>query len=470
VSWTGKVVHSWNTYTNQYYAHHRYQRIYNKALKHWTYIFICHEPHTKAEALAMGATGNVAAAGWSPDSVYEFDYSGNVVWKWSLFDHLTQNADNTKLNYAAGGDLYAAKNRVDINMVANTGRNVVQKDWNHANSLGYDPTTGYIVWNSREYDESYVIDHDGTFTSTTNWAQNIAAAAASPGGDLVYRFGNPCLYSAPNFTIGATTYAARPTFGTNGATQIWGAHSVNFIWPAAWTNGPALPGAGNILWFDNHGCNNNPLGTYSQLVEVNPHVTGAYATGSYPVNGITKTYVWPESAGYKQVATIGMGYGMINQSNQVVWKFRPQNDWGFSSAHISGAQRLANGNTIGTAGEAGHVIEVTAGTNTTTTPESSAGTTPVLAWEYQNPMYMVTNSNGSHSMKFRKYNTTAAMSESTQLFCSFRYSPNYPGLQKYLIQYPDGSIQPIMQQVGVGYTLTGAIPCRSIPCQYVGSP
>ena len=37
VSWTGKVVHTWNTWTSQYYAHHRYQRIFNK--KYATILF-----------------------------------------------------------------------------------------------------------------------------------------------------------------------------------------------------------------------------------------------------------------------------------------------------------------------------------------------------------------------------------------------------------------------------------------------
>ena len=466
VNWYGNVVRSWHTWTNQYRSHHRYDRIFNKRLNAYTYLFICWEPHTQAEAIAMGATGNVPSAGWSPDSIYEFDYSGNVVWKWSIFDHLTQSADPAKPNYVA--DVFTAKNRMDINMVAGTGRKAPQGDWNHVNSLGYDPTTGYVVFNSREYDESYVIDHDGTFVSATDFAANIAAAVANPG--FVYRFGAPKNYHTPDVTISGVVTSNTPFYGSNGTVQIFGAHSVHFIRPTAWKNGPALPGAGNILWFDNHGSNNNPLGSYSQLLEVNPRVTGPAVNGVYPAQSPATNFKWPDdNVGYVKASNIGSGYSTANQSNQVVWRFRPQNDWGFSSAHISGAQRLPNGNTIGTAGEAGHVIEVTAGTSTATTPEANAGTTPVLAWEYQNPMYVKTV-NGNKSMAARKFNSTAATSEATQMFCSFRYSPNYPGLKNYLVQYSDGTIQPILKQPGVGFTLTGQVPCRSIPCQYVGAP
>ena len=468
VNWYGNVVRSWNTFTNQYYAHHRYERMYNNKLKAWTYLFQCYEPHTAAEAVAMGATGNVPSAGFATESLYEFDYSGNIVWKWSLFDHITQGADPAKPNYALDGNVFNSKNRLDINAVANTGRNVAQKDWHHSNSLGYDPKSGCIALNSREYDEFWVVKHDATFVSTTDWAANIAAAAG-PDGDFAYRFGNPCLYNAPDFTVSGTTQHARPSFGNNGATQIWGAHGVNWIQPTAWRNGPAMAyGAGNIMILDNHGCNNNPLGTYTQLLEINPYVTGPYANGAYPTQA---SFKWPEdNVGYVKVATIGMGFGQINQSNQVVWKFRPQNDWGFSSAHISGAQRMANGNTIGTAGEAGHVIEVTRGTYTSSTSEANAGTSPQLAWEYQCPVYVKTLANGNKVNAFRKANDTAAMSEATQMFCSFRYSPNHPGLKNYVIQYSDGTIQPIQKQPGVGFTLTGAVPCRNVPCNYVGAP
>jgi hypothetical protein len=485
VNWYGNVAHSINCYTSTFRAHHRYDRIYNKTLKKYTYLVMAWEKRAKAEAQAIGAQNSLSANGWSSDSIYELDINGNVVWKWSLYDHTCQSADSSiTANYVA--DVFNAPTKFDVNALSST-RNGPIADWIHINSLGYNPTTGHIVVNSREYNECFVIDHDGTFTSATDWAGNIALAAGI-GGDFKYRFGNPSDYNAPNFTAGAGTYTTRPLFqnwacvGANGAVQMWGAHGCHFIKPTFYKNGPAMPGAGNILIMDNHACNGDPLAGFSRLIEVNPYVTGAPSATNPPVFPTQGTYKFQhDGVGYHQVAVAGLGYANApsqsgipeNQSNQIVWKFQPNNVGSFSSSHISGVQRVPNGNTIGTSGEAGSIFELTAGSNSGTSPEAWAGTSPALVWNYTNPMTMTTTTPGDNrtrKMVPTKFSLNPTISSTWQIFCSFRYDVNFPGLKGKVVQYADGTIQPIMQQVGVGTTLTGQVPCRSIPCQYVGTP
>jgi hypothetical protein len=520
VNWNGTVAVSLNLYRPQFRSHHQYERIFNKKLNAYTYLVLCWEARTNAEGIALGALapryangpGAVApdSSGWSSDAIYELDYSGNIVWKWSLYDHTCQSVYNALPNFVA--DVSTVPNKWDVNAFSRTGnqsRTGPTNAWMHVACLGYDPATGHIAFGSREFQELFVVDHDGTFVSTAIANGKIAAnidAAAGAGGDFLYRFGAPMNYQP-------AVAANLPSWGSNGTVQIWGAHSVHFIKPTFYKNGPALPGAGHILVFDNHGTNNNTMGSFSQLLEINPHVTGppAVSTSNPPV--------WPAGAAYKlqsdvgvgYVATgnVGFGYSNTNQSHQVVWKFMPSNSFSLSSSHLGGVQRLPNGNTIGTSGEAGHIFEVTPGTDgyppgiggggggsgcaggfgggcpflgevggpslPLLNPEAWYGTSPLVVWEYTNPISKSRTAAGLVKQTPVRFVYNVGMAgntfSDTQLFTSFRYGVNYPGLKGRLVQYPDGTILPVnFSQPGTGFTLTGAVPCRNVPCDYAGTP
>lgn len=93
---------------------------------------------------------------------------------------------------------------------------------------------------------------------------------------------------------------------------------------------PGLPGEGNVLIFDN-GHHSEAGTSVSRILEVDP------------------------------------------KTNEIVWSYEPGET--FRSWHISGCQRLYNGNTLITEGENGRIFEVT-----------KAGE---IVWEYNNPFYSV---------------------------------------------------------------------------------
>src|SRR5262249_45299950 len=104
-----------------------------------------------------------------------------------------------------------------------------------------------------------------------------------------------------------------------------------------------LPGAGNILVFNNGG--RRPDGSYSSVDEIVPPMT---KSGSYELKS-------------------GAAYG----PSKATWSYSAPNKTDFYATHISGAHRLPNGNTFICSGPDGTVFEVT--------PEKE------IVWKFVNP-------------------------------------------------------------------------------------
>ncbi len=90
----------------------------------------------------------------------------------------------------------------------------------------------------------------------------------------------------------------------------------------------------------------------------------------------------------------------VNLDGEIVWEFKEGSALHFYSPHISGAQRLPNGNTLICEGAIGRFIEVT--------PEKE------IVWEYSSPFYF--RKNPFHGL-------------SNVVFRAYRYGADYPGLQ-----------------------------------------
>ncbi len=210
-------------------------------------LCICWEGHTNAEALAAGRT-TLTGAFW-PDSVLEIHPTGmstyDIVWKWSLWNHLIQDANPALANY---GVVSAHPELVDINLTT-----VTAGDWTHMNAIDYDPVRDEVVISSRSLNEVFVIDH----STTTAQAASHSGGARGKGGDILYRWGNP-----QNYDRGA---AANKVFFT--------VHSVTWI-------DAGLPGSGNILAFNN-GDRVGALNDYSTVLEIVPprDAAGNYTIG-----------------------------------------------------------------------------------------------------------------------------------------------------------------------------------------------
>ncbi len=171
-------------------------------------------------------------------------------------------------------------------------------------------------------------------------------------GEIVYRWGNPSAYGAGD----------PPTFTTTGDQILYGPHDAHWI-------KEGLPGAGNILIFNNGWA--QPPVNYSSIIEMDPN------------------------------------------TGEKVWEYKSKSNNSFYSHHISGVQRLPNGNTFVCSGTSGHMFEVT-----------NKGE---VVWEYISPV------------TFGGVKSWVDDSGAGMVFRAHRYGPDYPGLKGKKLK-PQGQI------------------------------
>ena len=306
LDWDGNVVWEFEPDTSKAALHHDFVRMPNGNTLTNAWEMIPYE-----EAIAAGRRAEqTTEKGVATDVIYEIDPEGNIVWKWSAWEH---RGSNSKFHLDVNYITYVLPEYAGDN-----------PDWTHFNDIDYDPATDQILVDSREFGEIYIIDHKT--------------------GDILYRWGNPSAYGAGD----------PPTFTTPGDQILFGPHDAHWI-------KEGLPGAGNILIFNN-GWARPPI-TYSSVIEMDPN------------------------------------------TGDIVWEYKSKAETGFASHHISGAQRLPNGNTFICSGNWGHLFEVS--------PEGE------VVWEYINPATNDGPKNWLEDNAFPGENVT---------FRAHRYGPDYPGL------------------------------------------
>ena len=181
-------------------------------------------------------------------------------------------------------------------------------DWLHLNSATYLGPNRWYDAGDKRFAPNHVI--------VSSREANLLAIIARDGS-VVWRLG-------PDF---------RESDATRAIGQMIGQHHAHFI-------PKGLPGAGNLLVFDNGG----PSG-YGAPSPIAPNGVGVNARPSsrvLEIDPVSLKLVWSYTAGAQ-----------------------------FFSTNISGAQRLANGNTLITEGAGGRIFEVT--------------TDRQIVWEYMNP-------------------------------------------------------------------------------------
>jgi Arylsulfotransferase (ASST) len=425
LDWDGNLIWGMDWNGPDHIQHHDFIKIFNKELQTTTYLVMEWIRKSADDALALGANPDYVddellskdpgAQDWSPCGIVEIlpnanGEGGEVIWRWSFTDHLLYNSadgfDTSNVSAVAFDDVRGITNAPAIDGVPAEHPEKLyinwhtpygygpQVDWNHCNSFDYNAETGHIAINAKHMSEFYVFDHDSTFVSDTDWDANIAAARGDDG-DFLYRWGNPSVYDQ----------GVAPEYHESGDQQMWASHDIQYIQDAHYTGGPALPGAGNFLIFDNGTW--NPESHRSVILEIDPYVSDRVVdseTGeaSYTVE---MDFVNPPDAGYymeqRQTAFTGV---TDKVSNQVPWRYLSGMPQSFFGSFISGCQRMPNGNTVICSGPTGHFFEVT---------EDGE-----VVWEYLNPINMMgpqlrqTSSNSQLFMTFRTY----------------RYNADYPGL------------------------------------------
>ena len=384
MDWDSQVIWEHDEERPGYTPHHEFRMIWNPKLEERTLLYVSSKDMTHEEAIALGVDPALRDDYSSrPDGVVEVDMDGNVIWEWNIADHVVQDVVESLPTYGVVSDHFG---KMDLNFSSG-----VSGDWIHINAMDYNEALDHLVVNNSRFSESYVIDHGATFVPGD--PEESIALAASNAGDFIFRWGNPCVYDAGRCPSSINEGQA----SDNGHQQVFFTHDIQWIREKEIGMGDALPGAGNMLIFDNGARRLGP--TFSSVIEFNPY-DGPMKDG---------VYVPETEAGYELVSP-GTGPGDL-VSKQVVWTFSATLPNSFYSSYISGAQRLPNGNTLVCSGARGHFFEVT--------PEGE------VVWEYINPVGDRTgDAYGIHTIMAdwagRQYNS---------VFKCARYLPDYPGLE-----------------------------------------
>ena len=267
-------------------------------------LLLYQETRTPEEAVAAGVNpAYVSPRGLTYDNVMEVKPvgvdRGDIVWEWSLWDHLIQDHNPDKANY---GTIADHPGRIDINSILELQHNRRpgrSYDWTHTNAVDYNPDLDQIMLSPRQFSELWVIDHSIT-----------TEEAASERGNLLYRWGNPQIYQA----------------GTADDQQLFWQHNAHWI-------PDGLPGGGNILVFNNGNGFRGIRRHHSSVDEIIPP--------RFDGNAYQKD---PHSA-----------FG----PDLPAWTYTAKNPESFYARHSSAAQRLPNGNTFITDSIRGTIFQVT---------------------------------------------------------------------------------------------------------------
>jgi hypothetical protein len=381
-NWDGELVWDYSIPADKFRPHHDICPLPNGNV-----LVVAHDPKTREEAIAAGRRPEGLRDEFLPDCILEIKPTGKtsaeIVWQWHAWDHLIQDTDKSKPNY---GDVSEHPELIDVNygsdalgrMLANpqqfaqlralgyvgggtappadggkdgknestdsekNGKETADKggkddagkdqrddrkdadrqrgdrrgggpggrgggrpgDWMHVNSVAYNAELDQIMLSIHSFSEAWIIDH-GT---TTAEAASHKGGKRGKGGDLLYRWGNPQAYRN----------------GTNADQRLFSQHCAHWI-------APGLPGAGNMLVYNNG--NRRPDGEYSTVDEVELPLTK---------DGL-----------YQREEFVAYGPGKAK------WSYAAPEKRSFFSGLISGAQRLANGNTYICSGNQGILFEVT---------------------------------------------------------------------------------------------------------------
>jgi hypothetical protein len=220
----------------------------------------------------------------------------NIIWRWDFKDHLTQDFDTTKDNFAV---ISENTQLMDINFLGESNGNA---NWMHINSVQYNEDLDQIILGSKTLSEFYIIDH----STTTAQAASHSGGIYGKGGDLLYRWGNPQAYKQ----------------GDENDQKLFGQHNPHWI-----PNG--LLDEGKIILFNNGVHLTTP---HSEINIISPPTS---APGIYIKNNTTS--FGPENPDYTYTSAINTD---------------------FYSPILSSAQRLQNDNILICEGTSGRFFEI----------------------------------------------------------------------------------------------------------------
>jgi hypothetical protein len=310
IAWDGTLLWNFEYSSAQVQHHHDVEPLPNGNL-----LLVAWELKSVAEATAAGRDPALLPDNqlW-PDHIIEVEPTGNsggtIVWQWHAWDHLVQEIDPALPNFGVVAD---HPEKIDINYFGTT----AGADWLHVNSIDYNAELDQIMLSVPTFAEVWIIDH----STTTAEAASNSGGLRGHGGDLLYRWGNPRTYQA----------------GTTTDQMLFFQHCAEWI-------DPGLPGAGNVIVFNNGV--NRPGGNASS----------------------TDEFIPPIDSGGNYVLNPGNAFG----PSALQWTYMAPVPTDLYGRILGGVQRLPNGNTLLCEGAHGNFIEVT---------ESGSE-----VWHYVNPV------------------------------------------------------------------------------------
>jgi hypothetical protein len=281
--WSARQHHDWQRedYPAGYYSPEARPAIDNSGRT----LILTHTNHTRP---------GIAGAPLEDDKLIEVARDGKILWSWVAGDHVD-----------AFGFSPAARTAIS----AGRGGRGGAFDWLHINSATYVGPNKWFDAGDQRFAPNHVI---------ISSRQAGIVAIVGREGRIVWRIG-------PDFLESKELTALR---------QIIGQHHPHLI-------PKGLPGAGNLLVFDNGGSSG-----YGAPTAVSPDGSAIYQRAGSRVLEINPTTL------------------------ELVWSYTGPR---FFSTNISGAQRLPNGNTLITEGAPGRLLEVTADRR--------------VVWEYIYPVF-----------------------------------------------------------------------------------
>ena len=304
VDWDNNTVWSYEFNTQQYIQHHDISMMPNGNIlvPGWERI-------TPTQQLEYGRkSSNLSFPDLWGEFIYEIKPIGNneieLVWEWHLKDHFIQDFDDSKANF---GNISENIGRVDVNYKGPGAwnQNNNDEDWWHCNAIDYNEDLDQIVLNSRNNNETWIIDH----STTTAEAASDTGGRSGHGGDLIFRWGNPEAYDK----------------GASSNLKMYGSHGHYWI-------EDGLSNAGKIMYFNNG--DDRPEGYYStiEMIDLAPD-----ADGNYPLDN--------------------NGRYLPTQSELV---YKAPDPFDFRSTYLSNARQLENGNVFINEGGSGRYFEINA--------------------------------------------------------------------------------------------------------------
>ena len=237
--------------------------------------------------------------------------SAEVVWEWSVLDHVVQNVDPAAPHY---GDPAEHPERIDLNWPQLDGIQFNGGQLIHLNSVSYSAEEDLIMLSSAIFGEVWIIDH----STTAEEARGSAGGRYGRGGDLVWRWGNPQTHGAG---------------GPDDQVLFW-QHDTHFL-------RDDVPHSGDMMVFNN-GMRRGADGQVEDDQICMGLITGAYAD--------VLELSFPRDAGGRLV---------MGGEAEIVWSYNSDGRDDVYSPFMSGAQRLPNGNTVMVQAFDKRIVEVT---------------------------------------------------------------------------------------------------------------